>query len=379
MLARDSVQIPKSDYEQLLHGSPLPTQQPPVMSPLLYEASPSVPSLPPQAMASQSAMAAFQCSPLSTCQSPFVAPQPSPFAACQASQPALQLRSPEAFQPAPPNTFQTSPPIAYQSFYANITQAPQPDASWPDCYLSSPQASGMSEHDDRHTPSSTTPDSICNVELGTADPIPEEEEDAAAEGSDARIVCMDDLLMLPAPTINFFDKYLGDADELCHQEDHHDSCTCEPSAASTWSCQLAPVQPHWSQHTVQDIVRHIAQVKTYPNNHLLCIVLWWQPVTGSLHYGSTFIQVQHGVVHCSLASLVCSSSLSWLSVVPGTWKSIPKAAACVSLGDVNMCSPLHLLASCCAKAVTHVRCFCCKDDSCLSGRDPEHTQCWSSS
>ncbi len=292
MLARDSVQIPKIDYEQLLHGSPLSAQQPPVLSPLLYEAPSSVPSLPPQAMASQSAMAAFQCSPLSTCQSPFVVPQPSPFAACQASQPALQLRSSEAFQPAPPNAFQTSLSMAYQSLHANITEFHQPDVSWADFYLSSPVASGMSEHDERRTPSSAMPDSLCHVELGTADPIPEEEEEAAAEGSDAQIVCIDDLLMLPAPSTDFLDKYLGDADDMCRQEDmchqedhhHHDSCTCDPSAASTWSCQLAPVQPHWSQHTVQDIVRHIAQVKTYPSNHLLCIVLWWQPVTGSMHY-----------------------------------------------------------------------------------------------
>ena len=290
MLARDSVQIPESDYEKLLHGSPLPLQQPPVLSPLLYEASSSVPSPPPRAMASQAAMAAFECSPLSTCWSPFVAPQPSPFAACQASQPALQLRSCEAFQPAPPttfqtsapNTFQTSPPVAYQSLHANITEFPQPDAPWGDCYLSSPQAFGMSEHDDTHTPSSTVPDSLCDVELGTAD-LFQEEEDAAAEGSDARSACIDDLLMLPAPSTNFPDKCLGDADDMCHQEDLLDSFTCEPAAANTWSCQLAPVQPHWSQHTVQDIVRHIAQVEIYRNNHLLCIDLWSQPVTSSMH------------------------------------------------------------------------------------------------
>lgn len=284
MLARDSVEIPKSYYEQLLHGSPLPAQQPPVLPPLLYEAPPSVPSLSPQAMAPQSAMAAFQSSPLSTCQSPFAAPQPSPFAACQASQPALQLCSSEAFLPAPPNTFETSPPIAYQSLHANITEAPEPGASWGDCYWSSPQAFGMSEYDDRRTPSSTVPDSVFDVELGTTDPFSEEEENAAAEGSDARFVCTDDQLMLPVPSINFLDKYLGDVDDVCHQEEHHDSCMCEPSAASTWSCQLAPVQPQWSQHTVRDIVRHIAQVKTYPNHHLLCHVLWWQPVTGSMHY-----------------------------------------------------------------------------------------------
>ena len=274
MLASDNVQISKSDYEELLHGSPLSAQQPPVLSPVQYEAASFVPSLPAQAMASQSAMAAFQSSPLSTCQSPSVAPQSSPFAACQASQPALQLCSSEAFQPAPPNTFQTSPPIAYQSLYANITEAPQPGASWADCYWSSPQAFGMSEHDEGRPPSSTMPDSVFDVELGTADPFSEEEEDAAAEGSDAQFICTDDLLMLPVPSINFLDKYLGDADDKCHQEDHHDNCMCEPSAASTWSCQLAPVQPQWSQHTVQDIVRHIAQVKTYPNHHLLCHVLW---------------------------------------------------------------------------------------------------------
>jgi len=284
VLARDSVQIPNTYYEQLLHGSPLPAQQPPALSPLLYEAPPSVPSLPPQAMASPSAMAAFQSSPLSTCQSPLVAPQPSPFAACQASQSALQLCSSEAFQPAPPNTVHTSPPIAYQSLYANITEAPQPGASWADIYWSGPQAFGMSEHDEGRTPSSTMPDSVFDVELGTADPFSEDEEGAAAEGSDARFGYTDDLLMLPVPSINFLDKYMGDADDVCHQGDQHDSCMCEPSAASTWSCQLAPVQPHWSQHTVQDIVRHIAQVKTYPNHHLLGIVIWWQPVTGSMHY-----------------------------------------------------------------------------------------------
>lgn len=242
-------------------------------------------------MTPQSAMAAFQCSPLSTCHSSFVAPQPSPFAACQASQPVLQLRSFEAFQPAPPNTFQTSLPIAHQSVYANITEAPQPDASWPDCYLSSPPASGMSEHDERRTPSCTMPDSLCGVELGTADLLPEEEEDTAAEGSNAGSVCIDDQLLLPAPSTNFLDKYLGDADDMWyqedmwHQEEHGGSCTCDPDAASTLSCQLAPVQPHWSQHAVPDIVRHIAQVKSYPNNHLFCIVLWWQAVTGSMHYG----------------------------------------------------------------------------------------------
>lgn len=292
MLARDSVQIPKIKYEELLHGSPLPAQQPPALSPLLYEAPSSVPSLPPQAMASQSAMGAFQCSPLSTCQSPFVAPQPSLSAACQPSQPALQLRSSEAFQPAPPNTFQTSLPIAYQSLYANITEVPQPNASWAEFFLSSsPQAFGMSDHDDRHTPSSTMPDPLCDVAFSTADPIPEEEEDTAAEGSDALTIGTDDLLMQPAPSTNFLDKCMGDADDMCHQEDmcHHEpdhgSCTRDPSAASTWSCQLAPVQPHWSQHTVQDIVRHIAQVKPYSTNHLLCNVLWWQPATRSMHYG----------------------------------------------------------------------------------------------
>ncbi|DBA67455.1 TPA: hypothetical protein ACH3X2_001738 [Trebouxia sp. C0005] len=263
--AGDSVRVPISDYEKLLHGSPLPPQQPPAVPSLLYKAPLSVPSLPPQAMTPQSAMAAFQCSPLSTCHSSFVAPQPSPFAACQASQPVLQLRSFEAFQPAPPNTFQTSLPIAHQSVYANITEAPQPDASWPDCYLSSPPASGMSEHDERRTPSCTMPDSLCGVELGTADLLPEEEEDTAAEGSNAGSVCIDDQLLLPAPSTNFLDKYLGDADDMWyqedmwHQEEHGGSCTCDPDAASTLSCQLAPVQPHWSQHAVPDIVRHIAQ------------------------------------------------------------------------------------------------------------------------
>ncbi len=257
MLARDSDQILKTDYEQLLHGSPLPAQQPPVLPPLLYEASSSVPSLPPQAMPSQSAMAAFQCSPLSTRQSPLAAPQPSPFAACQTPQPALQLRSSEAFQPPPPTTFQTPLSMAHQSLHANITEFPQSNAPWAEFYRSGPQAFGMLEHDDRHSPSSTMPDSQFDFELDTADPFPEEEEDAAAEGSDARIVCTDDLLMLPS--ISVLDKYMGDADDMCRQQDLSDNCTCEPSAASTWSCQLAPVQPQWSQHTVQDI-RHIAQV-----------------------------------------------------------------------------------------------------------------------